>query len=71
MAKLRIVGKENGRGIKELSVDGQQIPLSYLLGFGFEFTAFDGVLTLKYHVKDVDLVDIDNLKGVEITKAEE
>ena len=72
MAKLRIVGKENGNGIKELSVDGQEIPLGWLSSFKYDSQSSNkGVLTLEYHVNGIDLIEIDSLKRIEVVETVE
>lgn len=73
MSKLTIKGNGKGHGLKELSIDGVEIPLKYLSSFNFDSNTPDGLstLTLNYFVTDVDVIDIDNLGEVKVTKFKE
>jgi len=59
--------KGDGKSRIEIAIDGKPVNLRYLKSINLDMTAGEAnVLTLEYHVKNVD-IDIDNVE-VEVEK---
>ena len=72
MGRLKIKGKDN-KSLESISIDGNEILLSWLTSFKFNSSkpGESGTLTLEYAVRSIDEIDFSGLGEVKVTKSKE